>query len=181
METDEQIVSTQYLTFTLGKEMFSINISKVREILNYTEITKVPRMPSFLNGVINLRGNVVPVVDLRMKLGMSAIQITDKTCIVIVEVKANNELTQMGVLIDTVSSVIDIEPDQIAPPPKIGMNIENEFLEGMGSIDGRFIIILNIDKVLSSDEIFEVGHVVKDPVTDNSSEVKKDSVEIDLS
>ncbi len=181
METDKQIVSTQYLTFTLGKEMFSINISKVREILNYTEITVVPRMPPFLKGVINLRGNVVPVVDLRMKLGMSAIQITDQTCIVIVEISANDELTQMGVLIDTVSSVIDIEPDQISPPPKIGMNIENEFLEGMGSVDERFIIILNIDKVLSSDEIFEVGNVGESPVTESKAEVKKDSVEIDLS
>ena len=181
METDKQIVSTQYLTFTLGKEMFSINISKVREILNYTEITEVPRMPSFLNGVINLRGNVVPVVDLRMKLGMSAIQVTDKTCIVIVEIDANDELTQMGILIDTVSSVIDIEPDHISPPPKIGMNIENEFLEGMGSVEGRFIIILNIDKVLSSDEIFEVGNVGESPVADSKTEVKKDFVEIDLS
>jgi purine-binding chemotaxis protein CheW len=145
--------TNQYLTFTLADEDFALDIGKVREVLDYTTITKVPRMPAFLRGVINLRGNVVPVVDLRYKLGMGAIEQSVDTCIVIVEIMIDNELTPMGALADSVKEVIDLGPEQISPPPKLGVRINNEFLHGMGSRDDRFLMILDIDKVLTADEL----------------------------
>jgi purine-binding chemotaxis protein CheW len=152
MSSDEIKEATQYLTFTLGEEDFALEIAKVREVLDYTTITKVPRMPEFLRGVINLRGNVVPVIDFRLKLGMSAIQRTVDTCIVIVEILIDGELTQMGALADSVKEVIDLDPSQISPPPKLGTKLNNEFIKGMGKQDEKFLIILDIDRVLSCDE-----------------------------
>ena len=143
----------QYFTFTLGDEEFALEISRVREVLDYTAITKVPRMPPFLKGVINLRGNVVPVVDLRLKLGMSAIEKTVDTCIVIVDILIEEELTQMGALTDSVKEVIDLDPDEIAPPPRMGTQLDNRFIKGMGKQDERFLIILDIDKVFSVGEL----------------------------
>jgi len=145
--------TNQYLTFTLADEDFALDIGKVREVLDYTTITKVPRMPAYLRGVINLRGNVVPVIDLRYKLGMGAIQQSVDTCIVIFEIMIDNELTHMGALADSVKEVIDLSPDQISPPPKLGVKINNEFLRGMGCQEDRFLIILDIDKVLTADEL----------------------------
>ncbi len=153
MGSDELVMSTQYLTFTLENEDFALDISQVREVLNIITITRVPRMPQFLSGVINLRGNVVPVIDLRLKLGMNAITKTVETCIVIVEVLIDNELTQMGALTDSVKEVIDLEPGQIAPPPKLGTKLKTEFIKGMGKQGERFLIILDIDKILSDEEI----------------------------
>jgi len=151
----EEAVSqaTQYLTFTLGDEDFALEIGKVREVLDYTTITKVPGMPAFLSGVINLRGNVVPVIDLRLKLGMSAIKRTVDTCIVIVEVFIEDELTQMGALADSVKEVIDLDASQISPPPRLSTKLNNDFIKGMGKQDEKFLIILDIDRVLSSDEL----------------------------
>jgi len=143
----------QYLTFTLGDEDFALDIGKVREVLDYTTITKVPRMPEFLRGVINLRGNVVPVIDLRYKLGMGTIKQAVDTCIVIVETMIDDELTQMGALADSVKEVIDLDPGQISPPPKLGIKIDNEFIKGMGRQDEKFLMILDIDKVLTDDEL----------------------------
>jgi purine-binding chemotaxis protein CheW len=145
--------TNQYLTFTLADEDFALDIGKVREVLDYTTITKVPRMPAYLRGVINLRGNVVPVIDLRYKLGMGGVEQTVDTCIVIVEILIDNELTPMGALADSVKEVVDLNPDQISPPPKLGVRINNEFLRGMGNRDDRFLMILDIDKVLTADEL----------------------------
>ena len=145
--------TTQYLTFTLGEENFALEIAKVREVLDYTSITKVPRMPAFLRGVINLRGNVVPVIDLRLMLGMKAIQKTVDTCIVIVEIHIDGELTQVGALADSVKEVIDLDPSHIAPPPKLGIKLNNEFIRGMGKQGENFLIILDIDRVLSNSEL----------------------------
>lgn len=142
----------QYLTFTLGEEDFALDIGKVREVLDYTTITKVPRMPEFLCGVINLRGKVVPVIDLRYKLGMGTIEQSVDTCIVIVEIMIDNELTHMGALADSVKEVIDLDPSQISPPPKLGIKINNEFISGMGKQDEKFLMILDIDRILTSDE-----------------------------
>lgn len=153
-QTAEAIADiNQYLTFTLGDEDFALDIGKVREVLDYPTITKVPRMPEFLRGVINLRGNVVPVIDLRYKLGMGAIKQSVDTCIVIVEIMIDGELTQMGALADSVKEVIDIDPGQISPPPKLGIKINNEFIKGMGKQDEKFLMILDIDKVLTVDEL----------------------------
>ena len=142
----------QYLTFTLGDEDFALDIGKVREVLDFTTITKVPRMPEFFSGVINLRGNVVPVIDLRYKLGIGAIEESVDTCIVIVEIMIDSEMIHVGALADSVKEVIDLEPSQISPPPKLGMNINNEFISGMGRQGEKFLMILDIDRVLAADK-----------------------------
>lgn len=145
--------TTQYLTFKLGAEVFALDISKVREVLDYTAITKVPQTPDFMRGVINLRGNVVPVVDLRLKLGMSATERTVNTCIIITEVAVDGDTVVLGALADSVQEVMDLEPDHIEPAPKIGTKLRTEFIKGMGKQNDRFIIILDVDKVFSGEEI----------------------------
>lgn len=150
--------TTQYLTFKLEDEVFALDISKVREVLDFTAITKVPRTPEFMRGVINLRGNVVPVVDMRLKFGMTKTENTVNTCIIIVEIYLDGETTILGALSDSVQEVIDLEPGQIEPAPKIGTRLRTEFIRGMGKRDGQFIIILDIDKVFSADEL----SIVKD-------------------
>lgn len=150
---DTNTLSCQYLTFKLGEEHFAIEIGKVREVLDFTNITKVPRTPDFMRGVINLRGNVVPVIDLRQNLGMSAIEKTVDTCIVIVEVMMGSESMQVGMLADSVQEVVDIDSSQIEPAPRLGTRLNTDFICGMGKRDDMFLIILDIDKVLSSDEV----------------------------
>ncbi len=144
---------TQYLTFKLDEEVFALDIGKVREVLDFTSITKVPRTPEFMRGVINLRGSVVPVVDLRLKFGMPKTEKTVNTCIIIVEVTVDNETTILGALADSVQEVLDLEPGHIEPAPKIGTRLNTEFIKGMGKRDNRFIIILDIDKIFSTDEL----------------------------
>jgi purine-binding chemotaxis protein CheW len=144
--------TTQYLTFKLADEVFALDISKVREVLDFTTVTKVPRTPEFMRGVINLRGSVAPVADLRLKFGMSKTEKTMNTCIIIVEVTVDNEATILGALADSVQEVMDLEPDHIEPAPKIGTRLKTEFIRGMGKHNERFIIILDIDKVFSLDE-----------------------------
>jgi purine-binding chemotaxis protein CheW len=145
--------TTQFLTFKLGDEVFALDISKVREVLDFTTVTKVPRTPEFMRGVINLRGSVVPVVDLRLKFGMTRTESSVNTCIIITEVTVDNDTTVLGALADSVQEVLDLEPGSIAPAPKIGTKLKTEFIKGMGRRDDRFIIILDIDKVFSSDEL----------------------------
>jgi len=145
--------TAQYLTFGLGEEEFALELSKVREIMDYTTITRVPRMPEFLRGVINLRGNVVPVIDLRLKLGMSATEKTVDTCIVIMEIMVDGEAVDMGALADSVQEVIELDPAEIEPPPRLGTKLNTEFIQGMGKRGDKFLIILNIDKVLAGDEL----------------------------
>lgn len=153
-EMAETLTDTnQYLTFTLGEEDFALDISKVREVLDYTTITKVPRMPAFLRGVINLRGNVVPVIDLRYKLGMGSVKQSVDSCIVIVEIMIDDEITYMGALADSVKEVINLDPSQVSPPPKLGIRINNEFIKGMGRQDEKFLMILDIDRILTTDEL----------------------------
>lgn len=158
MEENTAIIndSNQYLTFTLGEEDYALEINKVSEVLDYMKITRVPRMPPFLRGVINLRGNVVPVIDLRLKLGMRAIQRTVDTCIVIVEVDMDGETVHMGALADSVKEVVALDPGQISPPPRFGMRLNTEFIQGMGRQEEDFLIILDIDRVLSSEELAAV-------------------------
>ena len=145
--------TTQFLTFRLGDEVFALDISKVREVLDFTTATKVPRTPEFMRGVINLRGSVVPVVDLRLKFGMTRTESSVNTCVIITEVTVDNDTTVLGALADSVQEVLDLEPGSIAPAPKIGTKLKTEFIKGMGRRDDRFIIILDIDKVFSSDEL----------------------------
>ena len=143
----------QYLTFRLGEEIFGLDVGKVREILDMTTITKIPRTPEFLRGVINLRGNVVPVVDMRLKFGLPPVEKTVDTCIVVTEVTLEGETTVLGALVDSVQEVFDLEPKQIEPAPRIGTRLRTEFISGMGKRDGKFIMLLDVDKVFSCDEL----------------------------
>jgi purine-binding chemotaxis protein CheW len=145
--------TTQFLTFRLDDEIFALDITKVREVLDFTTVTKVPRTPDFMRGVINLRGSVVPVVDLRLKFGMNATEKTVNTCIIITEVTVDQETVVLGALADSVQEVLDLDAASIAPPPKIGTKLKTEFIKGMGRQNDRFIIILDIDRVFSSDEL----------------------------
>jgi len=154
MDQVGDIVRTdQYLTFTLAEETFAIEIVKVREVIDYVHLTRVPRMPVFLRGVINLRGSVVPVIDLRLILSMPAVEKTVDTCIIIAEVNMDGEPLHLGMLADSVQEVIDIDPSQIDPPPRLGSMLNTEFIRGMGKRGEGFFTILNIDQVLSSDEM----------------------------
>ncbi len=153
MSGAEILETTQYLTFKLGEEVFALDISKAREVLDFTSITKVPRTPEFMRGVINLRGSVVPVVDLRLKFGMTPTERTVNTCIIITEVAVDNETTVLGALADSVQEVMDLGPDHIEPAPKIGTRLNTEFIKGMGKQNDKFIIILDIDRVFSVDEL----------------------------
>jgi purine-binding chemotaxis protein CheW len=145
--------TTQYLTYKLGDETFALDITKVREVLDFTTVTKVPRTPEFMRGVINLRGSVVPVVDLRLKFGMTKTENSVNTCIIITEVAVDGDTTILGCLADSVQEVLDLDEEHIAPAPRIGTKLRTEFIKGMGKRDDRFIIILDIDKVFSSDEL----------------------------
>jgi purine-binding chemotaxis protein CheW len=156
MSVSSIVETRQYLTFQLGDEVFALDVSRVREILEFTRITQVPKTPDYMKGVINLRGNVVPVVDMRLKLGLAETVKTVDTCIVVVEVLSEGENIVMGALVDSVQEVIEIEHDQIEPAPKIGIQLNTDFVAGMGKKDDRFVIILNMDKVLSSDELANV-------------------------
>ena len=154
MGVSEIITETrQYLTFRLGNEIFATDVAKVREVLDLTTITAVPRTPEFMSGVINLRGSVVPVVDLRLCFEMSKTESTRNTCIVVVEVLLDNEPTVIGALADSVEEVIDLEPDQIEPAPRIGTQVHTDFIRGMGKRNTQFIMILDIDRVFSAEQL----------------------------
>jgi purine-binding chemotaxis protein CheW len=153
MSTADIVSTTQYLTFKLDDEVFALDIAKVREVLDFTAITKVPRTPEFMRGVINLRGSVVPVVDLRLKFGLKKTEKTVNTCIIIVEVSVDGDTVVLGALADSVQEVIELGSENIEPAPKIGTRLRTEFIKGMGRRNDRFSIILDINKVFSLDEL----------------------------
>ena len=153
MINTESNQQTQHLTFHLAGEEYAVGILKVKEIIEYGTLTVVPQSPPSVRGVINLRGNVVPVVDLAIKFGMAQSPITNRTCIVIVEVALDGEQSVMGVIADSVSQVIDLPADEILPPPAFGTRIKADFLKGMAKADKKFFLILDIDKVLATDEL----------------------------
>ena len=153
MSTTNISETRQYLTFRLSNETFAIDVAKVREVLDLTTITAIPRTPEFMSGVINLRGSVVPVVDLRLCFEMTKTESTRNTRIVVVEVLLDNEPTVIGALADSVEEVIDLEPEQIQPAPRIGTQIRTDFIRGMGKRDTQFIMILDIDRVFSAEEL----------------------------
>ncbi len=159
MSATEVAETTQYLTFKLDNEVFALDISRVREVLDFTDITKVPRTPDFMRGVINLRGNVVPVVDMRLKFGMSRTERTVNTCIIIVEVTIDGEEIRLGTLADSVQEVLDLDSEHIEPAPRIGTRLKTEFIKGMGKLDTHFIIVLDIDKIFSTEELILVQDV----------------------
>jgi purine-binding chemotaxis protein CheW len=148
--------AAQYLTFKLSQEVFAVEVAKVREILEYITITRVPKTPEFMRGVINVRGSVVPVLDLRLKFGMSATERTVNTCIVVLEIDFEGETTILGALADSVQEVIELEPEQIEPAPRMGTQLKTEFIKGIGKRDNEFIMILDIDKVFSVEDLEKV-------------------------
>jgi purine-binding chemotaxis protein CheW len=158
--------TTQYLTFRLEDELFALDIGKVREVLDFTSITKVPQTPDYMRGVINLRGSVVPVVDLRLKFGMTIAEKTVNTCVIIVEVELGGEKVVMGAMADAVQEVLDLEPDQIEPPPRIGTKLNIEFIRGMGKHNDQFIIILDIDRIFSVDGLTVLTEAAENKVVD---------------
>jgi purine-binding chemotaxis protein CheW len=151
----------QYLTFMLGGEMFSIGILCIREIIWYSNLTEVPMMPACIRGVINLRGAVVPVMDLSSRFGKPATPVTKSTCIIIVEVETQNEgeRQSMGVVVDSVQAVLEIAASDIESAPSFGAKIRSDFIEGIGKVAGKFVILLNVNNVLSMQEIGEMGQV----------------------
>lgn len=161
MNTNLITETSQYLTFKLDGEIFAVDVAQVREILDVIKITKVPKTPDYMCGVINLRGNVVSVIDMRLKFNMPSTEKTVNTCIVVLEVEVDNEITVIGALVDSVQEVFELEPSDIEPAPKIGLRLKTEFIEGMGKKDDNFIIILNIDEVFESEELALVNSLNK--------------------
>lgn len=156
METAVLAGSGTYLSFRLGDEDFAAEISKVKEVLEYPVITKVPRMPAYVCGVTNLRGSVVPVVDMRPKFGMSSVERTVDTCVIILDVQLEGEAVTIGCLVDSVKEVFEMDASRIEAPPRMGTCINADFLKGMGALDEGFLMILDIDRVLSAEELLLV-------------------------
>jgi len=149
----------QYLTFVLGGEMFAVGTLSVKEIIEYGHLTVVPMMPDFIRGVINLRGSVVPVIDLGARFGRGETAVTRRTCIVIIEVPTGEEKQDIGVVVDAVSEVLEIPASDIEPAPTFGAKIRADFIHGMGKVGGKFVILLDVGKVLSVDEISTLAGV----------------------
>lgn len=161
-KTAAQVVEEkQYLTFMLGGEMFSISILCIKEIIWYANLTEVPMMPACIRGVINLRGAVVPVMDLSNRFGKPSTPVVKSTCIVIVEVPTHTEgeYQNMGVVVDSVQAVLEIPSSEIEPAPSFGAKIRPDFIEGIAKVNGKFVILLNVNRVLSTEEISQMGQV----------------------
>lgn len=159
-------VSSQYVTFRLGDELFGIEVTRAREILSLTPVTKVPQTPEYLLGVINLRGQVVPVIDMRLKLGLPAKEPNQDTCVIVVEVVVDDESMTVGALADAVHEVLDIRAEQVEPPPRLGTSFNPHFIDGMGKVGDQFLIFLNIDNLFNS----HVMETVKDIIQPEMSE-----------
>ena len=159
VETAEQ--GKQYLTFSVSGETFAIAISAIKEIIEYRVPTDVPMMPPYIRGVINLRGRVVPVVDLSVRFGRSRMEVVRRTCIVILEMQEGEQRQEIGAVVDAVSAVVDIPETDIEPPPQFGAKLRADFIAGMGRLAEKFVIILNVDRVLSVEELATLGGIVE--------------------
>jgi purine-binding chemotaxis protein CheW len=148
--------SRQYLTFSLGEEVFAAGILVIKEIIQFGQLTTVPMMPSYIRGVINLRGAVVPVIDLYARFGRGDAAVGKRSCIVIIEVMQEEESHVIGIMVDAVSAVIDIATDQIEPAPSFGASVRTDFIEGMGKVDDKFVIILDVRRTFSVGELAEM-------------------------
>jgi purine-binding chemotaxis protein CheW len=153
MDETAKLQSKTYLTFYLDNELYGLNILMVREVLEYTAITRVPMTADFMRGVINVRGHVVPVVDLRKKFGLETVEQTVNTCIIIVEMETDGESSTMGALVDGVQEVLDIAPEQIEKSPRLGSRIDTRFIQGIGKLGDRFVILLDIQAIFSTKEL----------------------------
>jgi purine-binding chemotaxis protein CheW len=151
----------QYLTFMLEGETYGVGILAIKEIIEYGQLTLVPMMPSFIRGVINLRGQVVPVVDLAARFGHGNTQVARRTCIIIIEIEQSDERQLVGVMVDAVNEVVELARQDIEPPPMFGAKIRPEFIAGMGKLDNRFVILLDVSQVLSVDEMVRLTDMVE--------------------
>lgn len=157
METKRESADIQhlckYLTFSLGKEEYGIQILKIREIMGYMDVTAVPKMPEYIKGVINLRGQVISVMDLRAKFGLPSIEKTDQTCVIVIETMQDAEAVSAGIIVDRVSEVLDITTENIEEPPHMSCSVNNHFILGMGKVNQNVLILLDIDKILDHDVV----------------------------
>jgi purine-binding chemotaxis protein CheW len=147
----------QYLTFVVSGELFALGILAIKEIIEYAQLTSVPMTPDFVRGVMNLRGAVVPVLDLAVRFGRPANPVSKRTCIVIAEIAAGEERLTVGFVVDAVNAVVDISPAQIEPPPAFGINVRTDFIEGMGRINDRFVILLDANRVVALEEMLTLS------------------------
>lgn len=161
MASATQNDSLQLLTFQLAKEVYGIDVFRTREVLDFEKITQLPNSPEYMRGVINLRGKVVPVIDLRMRFGLPPTEKTINTCIVVLEVQLKGSLVVLGIMADSVQEVIELNLDHIEPPPQLGTALQTHFIQGMGKRDEQFIIILDIDEIFSDSEL-ESMHAVSE-------------------
>lgn len=163
MSTDIDALSAQHLTFRLESELFAVEVAKVREVLDLVPITKVPRAPAYMRGMINVRGNVVPVVDLHVKFGMASAQTTRDTRIIVMEVEIQGEPLVVGAIADAVHEVTELETGSIEAVPRIGMRWNTEFMKGIGKRNDRFVIVLDVNHVFSARELDDVKEVFDGP------------------
>jgi len=159
-QTEVKNAIRSFLTFRLMDELFAIDVIKVIEILEMSKITKVPKSPGFLLGVINLRGNVLPVIDARIKFGMPKKELTLDSCIIVMSIEVDDGVVTIGALVDAVSEVIEVNQDTIQEPPSIGSRYNSEFMEGLVKINDEFVMILKIGKAFSSDDVSELTLVL---------------------
>jgi purine-binding chemotaxis protein CheW len=174
-ETQPSEKPEQYLTFLTAGEEYAIGIAKVSEIIEYETVTKVPNTPTWIHGVTNLRGRVVPVVDLAMKFGLATSRITKFSCIIIADVSFQGERLTMGVLADSVSRVIELSEEEIEATPPFGTKIKTEYLLGMGPLGKKFCLILDIDKVLSADEVLTANSAIDGELAGDDTPEEKES------
>jgi purine-binding chemotaxis protein CheW len=153
MDEQKELELDQYLTFTLAEELFALNIASVKEILDQTDTTVIPNMPKFMRGVLNVRGHAIPVIDLRLKLGMTGTELTVDTCVINVEIGTEDNKSLIGVMADSVQEVVEFAPAEISPPPQMGAGVDTRFIFGMAKRGDRFVIILDIDGVVSADDL----------------------------
>ena len=157
MNTEDANTPLQYLTFALSNEVFAIDIRCVREIIQHGNMTAVPLMPDFLRGVINLRGAVVPVIDLQARFGREPAQVGNKTCIIVMDASRDGEKMELGLMVDAVSEVVDIPRNLIEPPPQFGTSIARDFINGLGKVNGEFVVILDPDRALNIDDMAQIA------------------------
>ena len=147
----------QYLTFVLGGEVFALGILAIKEIIEYSDLTTVPMTPEYVRGVINLRGAVVPVLDLLVRFARQPSPVTKRTCIVIVEINAGGERHDIGLVVDAVNAVLDIPAGDIEPPPAYGASVRTEYIHGMAKVNNRFVILLDVDQALAAEELLAIS------------------------
>jgi purine-binding chemotaxis protein CheW len=160
---------SQFLTFHIGSDEYAVDILQVREVLGYTQVTRMPNAPPCIRGVMNLRGQVVPVIDLPAKFGMPSAIPTRRTCIVIVEIGGRSELTTMGIVVDSVDQAVDLSPADISPPPDFGTPIDVSYLHGIGKAPHGFVLVLDVERVLSTSELSIAASLGKQDVIDQQA------------